>query len=54
MKKTEFIKKENFIRDFELIEDIYEYDFQNLRLSVLAQKIKSQTAYRPKPKMLYY
>lgn len=34
--------------------EIIEYDFQNLKLSILAQKIKSQAICRVKPKMLYY
>lgn len=36
------------------IQDYLEYDFKNLELSMLAQKIKSQTLFRPKPKMLFY
>lgn len=36
------------------IQDYLEYDFKNLELSLLAQKIKSQTLFRPKPRMLFY
>lgn len=37
--------------EIKLIQDSLDYDFRNLKLSALAHKIKSQLAYRPKPKM---
>ena len=41
-------------KECEDFRDIIDYDFQNLKLSILAQKIKSQTNVRIRPKMLYY
>ena len=48
------IAKKDANKETEFLQDILDYDFQNLKLSILAQKIKSQTVSRPKPKMLYY
>ena len=40
--------------EIKLIQESLDYDFRNLKLSALAHKIKSQTVYKPKPKMFYY
>jgi len=48
------LQKKDANKETEFLQDILDYDFQNLKLSILAQKIKSQTFSRPKPKMLYY
>ena len=36
------------------IQDSLFYDFRNFRLNVLANKIKSQLVYKPKPKIYYH
>ena len=36
------------------LDDIALSDYHNFKLQKLAEKIKSQTIYRPKPKMIYY
>ena len=38
----------------EYLEELILGDFQNFKLFALAEKIKSQSCHRPKPKMLYY
>ena len=53
MDNQKYCKKETS-KEISYLEDILDYDFQNLKLSILAQKIKSQTTFRPKPKILYY
>lgn len=53
MEKSKYCGK-TYDREIEEIQDFLEYDFQNLKLSMLAQKIKSQAFFKPKPKMLFH
>jgi hypothetical protein len=49
---NEMEKRQIEYDEIEEIKDFLESDYCNFNLSMLAQKIKSNT-YRPKPKMLY-
>lgn len=53
MENSKYQKKE-FNKEMSEFENMLCYDFQNLKLSILAQKIKSQAIVRPKAKLLYY
>ena len=57
MKKSKYEKRIEDMLDKGLESSFKEAElaeFHNFKLFALAEKIKSQTSYRPKPKMLYY